>query len=228
MKIGFIFLLTILTGSCSNKFLRQKLIPDEYYFPETKIEFGKTFVYLNRNNGDTAYFDLFHSKTNEKTFLIQCSYDKNSVTDSVIFLNRRFVDYYINFLDNGELWKANQISDTVAIDENGALNEIIEFQWKKDSNYTSVRSKDQIVKDTVLRWNGKSYPTIIAKSIIETKSNFLRAPNGNYSFKMEVINYMCKGIGSVRRLVTCSWNSNPVISDLIEIRNVRKNNTGNH
>jgi len=222
MRSSVVILFIIIACGCRSKPIPQMLLPEDYYFPETKLEIGKTFVYLNEKTGDTTYLDLFHSEVNGKTFLVERSYDKNSVSDSVILTGRRVVAHYINPLDTGQLWEANQISHTIISDTAGGLKEISEIHWENGLRYAFVRSTNKIGKDTLVQWNGRSYHSIVTTTLIETNSNFLRTPDGEYNPKMEVINYMCKGIGSVKRVILCKWYAHPIISNLVEIREMRK------
>ena len=218
MKYRLLFILVIINSSCINKSAQMKLISDDYYFPESQIGFGKTMVYENNKTRDTTYTDLFH----KEKLLVQCAYDKNSTSDSAIFLDYKFVDYYINPYGKGELWKANRILDTVILDEKGKLNEIAEFRWDKDSKYVFVKSRTEIVKDTIFQWHNETYPALITNTIIETSSNFLRAPDGNNNFKMEMTNYLCKHIGSIKRFLFVNWKKDTSIRNLIEIRDIKK------
>ena len=149
-------------------------------------------VRLNRNNGDTTYFDVFYKKVDGSIFLVQCTYDKNAVSDSLIFLGRQLVDYYIDPPNNRRFWKAKRISDTLMIDGNGELNEVSEFRWEEGSNYAFVKNRNKILGDTTLHWSGKPYSAIITRSIVETMSNFLLTPDGNHNFRIDVINYLCR------------------------------------
>lgn len=221
MKNIFILLFTAINISCVHNSLPKRLIPDEYYFPEKMIGFGTKMVYVNRNTSDTTYCRLFHRKVHGRSYLIQCNSDKKSVSDSIVFLNRELVDYYINPDNDGQLWKADQISDTVLANKDEKLNEIAEFHWLKGKRYASVKSQTEIIKDTVLQWRGKLYSTIITKSIIETNSNFLKTPNGENNFKMEITSYISKNIGPVRQVMTCGWIPKAIITDLIEIGDVQ-------
>lgn len=227
LKAAFVFLFIAISTGCMNTSQPQTIVPDAYLFPDSQIGYGKTSVYVIKNSGDTNYVDFFQKKMNGKTFLIQCDYDKNGISDSMVFLKRRLVEYYINSLSSGRLWSANRISGGVRKGMNGQLTEISEVRWQKGSNYADSKSQTTIIKDTSLYWNGKSYPAIITRTMIDTRSNFLQTPAGDHNFKMEVITYLCRHLGPVRRVAIVSWNDAPIVFDLVEIKDMQHQDRGN-
>jgi len=220
MRTVFFLAFLVINFGCSHK-LPTKLIPVDYDFPENQIGDGKTMVYVNANTGDTTFINFYSKVESRKTFLIEYDYDKNWISDSMVLLNRNLVEYYINPDNNGQLWKADKIYDKIVMDKDKNLSELAEFHWQKRSRHVSVRNQTWVIKDTVLHWNGKSLPAIITKNIIQTNSNFLRTPDGKYNFEMESINYIGQHVGTIKRIIVCSWNDKPIVTKLIEIRDMQ-------
>lgn len=214
-------LILFISINCKGNTLQKRLVSEEYGFPRELIGNGKTMVYLYQNTNDTVYLNLFNYNYRGQNFFIQSYYDKNSISDSFVLLNNKLVDYYTNLFEDGVLWKSNPILDTLIFD-NGVAKEVQAFRWGNDSMYASVKEETHIVKDTVLNWQDKQYKGIVTNSIIETNSNFKQSPDGSHYFKMEITCYLCKNIGVIKRIITFNWLKEPIVSDLIEIRELKK------
>lgn len=220
MRVILIVVNSFLFFGCIQKPSSKKLIPLEYDITSSNIGLGLKMIYVNRNINDTTSVRI-KSIPGVKGFMIsQTTYSGSIMSDSVIIQNRNITEYYINMNDDGELWKANQISETLLTNENGLQTEEGHYSWRKDTFYAEVTTKMEILKDTILQWNNKEYNGLKTKTLLTTSSNFLKSPDGKYISQIEVVQYFAKGIGIVKRILICPWFVSPINIDLIEIQNL--------
>lgn len=208
----------VLFISCANKPLPKHVVPDDFNLLDSQIGSGKIMVYLNAAINDTSYIKLFHKDIDKKVVLVQCAYSNNSMSDSAILVSGKIIDYYLNVQNDGSLWKADSLSNRTVLNPKGKPVELSGFRCKKGSLYASTNTETWILKDTLFTWQGKLLPTLVTKSIIETRSNFLSTPTGDHNFKIEVISYFGKNTGCIKRMLTAGWMKTPVVSDLINVQ----------
>ena len=220
MRVILIVVNSFLFFGCIQKPSSKKLIPLEYDITSSNIGLGLKMIYVNRNINDTTSVRI-KSIPGVKGFMIsQTTYSGSIMSDSVIIQNRNITEYYINMNDDGELWKANRISETLLTNENGLQTEEEHYSWRKDTFYTEVTTKMEILKDTILQWNNKEYNGLKTKTLLTTSSNFLKSPDDKYISQIEVVQYFARGIGIVKRILICPWFTSPINIDLIEIQNL--------
>lgn len=198
MKLIYLLLIIISYYSCTTSREIRHFIPTEYFFPESLIGSGKTFIFIDQSNGDSSFHDLYHYKKDNETYLIRTTYSMNGRSDSLIYSNYKLLEIYSHFFSQTKATKASILSDTIIDDGSRLGKNILKLSYQSDSLEWSIRSESEFVKDTVFQWQGSSLPTIVIKT---TYFSTLKNKFNNHiqtNFELVFFTYEASKTGTVK------------------------------
>jgi len=198
MKLLYLLLIIASCYSCSKNKKINQFLPTEYLFPKEQIGKGKTFTYIDQTNGDSSFYDLFHHKKDNETYLIKTSYTRSNLSDSLIYSNYKLLEIHSYFFSKTDITKGIILSDTI-IDNGSRLGKnILIVSYQSDSLDWSIRSESEFAKDTVYQWQGSSLPAIVIKTTYfnTLKSKFVENTESNFQF--DFLTYEATKIGTVK------------------------------
>lgn len=198
MKLLYLLFIVALCYSCNTNKERKQFIPTEYFFPEDQIGKGKTFIFIDQTNGDSLFFDLYHHKKGNETYLIRIAYSRSNLSDSLIYLNNRLLETHSAFFSKTDLTKGVILSDTIIDNDSRLGKNVLIVSYQSDSLDWSIRSESEFAKDTIFQWQSSSLPTIVIKTtyFITLKSKFVK--DIQTKFQLDFLTYEASKIGTVK------------------------------
>ena len=223
MRFIAVLFISVSTFSCNSVRDSVTFLPENYFLPEDQITNGKTFIYLDRSNGETTYIDYYFGDNNGRQVMIQRAYSLKGTNDSLIYLHRKLIESYSNLFNASRLAKANILQDIII--ENGKRlgKNILSVSFESDSTIWKIISESEFIKDTMFTWKGKSLSTLVIRTTYNTTVENKFDSKQSTNFKIEFNTYEAEKIGSIRLNILTTTEHKPKIIDLIEIKDLSDN-----
>jgi hypothetical protein len=201
MKFIILLFVALSLNKCSDK-KSNYFIPQEFQYPENKIEKGKTFIYQNALRKKITFRSVELSNINGQKYLISKEFDSTSTTDSAIFLNGKILEDY-NFVLNGgnSATKAIIAEDTVINNGLKLGKHVKEYIFQTPATSVIINIEDIFIKDTSCIWQGKTLDCLEIQSVAKVKFNSLTDTSFKYLLNASNLMYYAKGVGLIKYII---------------------------
>jgi len=200
MKIFSFFFLLLFINKCSDN--SNYFIPNDFQYPENKIEMGKTFVYQNNATQELTFIDLKILDINGQHFQTLKSYDSNSVSDSLKLLNGRTFEIFNFFMNKGgNPVKAENLKDTILNNGKKLGIRLTERKYETEQLQYVTTSQEQFLKDTTVVWENSKLPCLVTQTNAKIKIKVNADTSINHLTEVASEFYYAKGIGVIKYTV---------------------------
>jgi len=201
MKFPILLFVALFLNKCSDK-KSNYFIPEEFQYPENKIEKGKTFIYQNALRKKITFRSIKLLNINERKYFISKEFDSTSTTDSAIFFKGKILEDY-NFVLNGGhgATKASIAEDTVINNGSKLGKHVTEYIFNTPTTSMIVNVEDIFVKDTSCIWQGKTLDCLEIQSLAKVQFNSLTDTLSKYFLNASNLMYYAKGVGLIKYII---------------------------
>lgn len=217
MKYVYAFLISIYFLSCTVNNSGTSFLPLEYRFPEIKTGEKKTYVYVDKSNGDSSFYDYYHPIKNGQVYFIVKTYNARGISDSSVYLNGKLLESYAHLFDNEILTKGVILQDTVIKNGKRLGKHILETRFSSGSLVNFFRAEYEFVKDTVFTWQNTILPTLVIKSAMSLTIKSNVTSNVQSEHRISFVSYQAKGIGTIRITFLQTAENKSKTIDLLQI-----------